>query len=362
MAITQTDIWNVFGSDISKLTDSDRLLVKAADGSNAVLILVSQARAYLTAQIQPSISSDGNWYIGGTNVNVKAKGETPHLGADDSGIYYYLDSETVSGTITKHVILPRNDFYVNLSTLTDEQYNALVTNVVNTFNTKLETEIVSAVNAANNAAASANTQSERAKGYADKGVLNADTSVAYGENNRVHNANYTAVYRSLVDNNTSKDLTDTTKWAVEIDTSKEAASEAKAITDAASAAVANANTAASNANAATKSATDAAASATAASIPSDYTSGISEGIAHDEGDADSNRDNYNSDEIGDAHATTLTIDEPYKVCGQSSILTGASAPTSIIPDFTGQIYIDIANGNAYIAVYNSTPTNWVKIN
>ena len=154
MAITQTDIWNVFGSDISKLTDSDRLLVKAADGSNAVLILVSQARAYLTAQIQPSISSDGNWYIGGTNVNVKAKGETPHLGADDSGIYYYLDSETVSGTITKHVILPRNDFYVNLSTLTDEQYNALVSNVVNVFNKKLEDEISTSVNAANALSAS----------------------------------------------------------------------------------------------------------------------------------------------------------------------------------------------------------------
>ena len=167
MAITQTDIWNVFGSDISKLTDSDRLLVKAADGSNAVLILVSQARAYLTAQIQPSISSDGNWYIGGTNVNVKAKGETPHLGADDSGIYYYLDSETVSGTITKHVILPRNDFYVNLSTLTDEQYNALVSNVVNVFNEKLEDEISTSVNAANTAATNANAQGTRAKGYAD---------------------------------------------------------------------------------------------------------------------------------------------------------------------------------------------------
>ena len=167
MAITQTDIWNVFGSDISKLTDSDRLLVKAADGSNAVLILVSQARAYLTAQIQPSISSDGNWYIGGTNVNVKAKGETPHLGADDSGIYYYLDSETVSGTITKHVILPRNDFYVNLSTLTDEQYNALVSNVVNVFNKKLEDEISTSVNAANTAATYANAQGTRAKGYAD---------------------------------------------------------------------------------------------------------------------------------------------------------------------------------------------------
>ena len=167
MAITQTEIWNVFGSDISKLTDSDRLLVKAADGSNAVLILVSQARAYLTAQIQPSISSDGNWYIGGTNVNVKAKGETPHLGADDSGIYYYLDSETVSGTITKHVILPRNDFYVNLSTLTDEQYNALVSNVVNVFNKKLEDEISTSVNAANTAATNANAQGTRAKGYAD---------------------------------------------------------------------------------------------------------------------------------------------------------------------------------------------------
>ena len=167
MAITQTDIWNVLGSDISKLTDSDRLLVKAADGSNAVLILVSQARAYLTAQIQPSISSDGNWYIGGTNVNVKAKGETPHLGADDSGIYYYLDSETVSGTITKHVILPRNDLYVNLSTLTDEQYNALVSNVVNVFNKKLEDEISTSVNAANTAATYANAQGTRAKGYAD---------------------------------------------------------------------------------------------------------------------------------------------------------------------------------------------------
>ena len=98
-------------------------------------------------------------------------------------------------------------------------------------------------------------------GYTDKGVLNADTSVAYGKNNRVHNANYTAVYRSLVDNNTSKDLTDTTKWAVEIDTSKEAASEAKAITDAASAAVANANTAANNTNTATTAANNAATNA-----------------------------------------------------------------------------------------------------
>ena len=198
-------------------------------------------------------------------------------------------------------------------------------------------------------------------------------------------------YLSLKDNNKGHEVTDTSWWECIIyltgvnnatATANTAASNAdnkaaladassqKADTSAANAdtATANANTAtqtantaASNANAATKSATDAAASATAASIPSDYTSGVSEGIAHDEGEADSNRDNYNSDEIGDAHATTLTINEPYKVCGQSSILTGTSAPTSI-PDFTGQIYIDIANGNAYIAVYNSTSSNWVKIN
>ena len=85
MAITQTDIWNVFGSDISKLTDSDRLLVKAANGSNAVLILVSQARAYLTAQIQPSIGTDGYWYIGGVIVKdssgnpIQTAGQTPTI-------------------------------------------------------------------------------------------------------------------------------------------------------------------------------------------------------------------------------------------------------------------------------------------
>ena len=213
-------------------------------------------------------------------------------------------------------------------------------------------------------------------------------------------------YMSLKDNNKGHEVTDTSWWeciidltgvnkakddantaasnadnkaalantAIEnantaTDSANTAASNADSATAKANTATANCETAASeattattNANSAAKSATDAAASATAASIPSDYTSGISEGIAHDEGDADSNRDNYNSDEIGDAHATTLTIDEPYKVCGQSSILTGTSAPTSIIPDFTGQIYIDIANGNAYIAVYNSTSTNWVKIN
>lgn len=173
------------------------------------------------------------------------------------------------------------------------------------------------------------------------------SGTAYSAMTRICNADRTVTYIAIQDVPSGKELTDTSYWLRELDIAT---------------LVSTLNTSITNANSAAKSATDAAASATAASIPSDYTSGISEGIAHDEGDADSNRDNYNSDEIGDAHATTLTIDEPYKVCGQSSILTGTSAPTSIIPDFTGQIYIDIANGNAYIAVYNSTSTNWVKIN
>ena len=121
-----------------------------------------------------------------------------------------------------------------------------------------------------------------------------------------------------------------------------------------------ANTAASNANAATKSATDAAASATAATVPSDYTSGVSEGIAHDKGEADSNRDNYNSGELGDVHADSLDVDVMPTICKQPMVISGTAAPSQI-PDHTGQIYIDTVNSVAYIAVFNSTTANWKQI-
>ena len=190
-------------------------------------------------------------------------------------------------------------------------------------------------------------------------------------------------YMSLKDNNKGHEVTDTTWWECIIDltgvnkakddantaasnadaaTSKAntAATSANNATASANTATQTANTAASNANAATKSATDAAASATAATVPSDYTSGVSEGIAHDEGEADSNRDNYNSGELGDVHADSLDVDVMPTICKQPMVVLGTAAPSQI-PDHTGQIYIDTVNSVAYIAVFNSTTANWKQI-
>lgn len=197
-------------------------------------------------------------------------------------------------------------------------------------------------------------------------------------------------YMSLKDNNKGHEVTDTTWWECIIDltaannaatnannaasnadtaTSKantaadnanDAANKADTATANANTAATVANTAASNANAATKSATDAAASATAATVPSDYTSGVSEGIAHDKGEADSNRDNYNSGELGDAHADSIDVDVMPTICKQPMVISGTAAPSQI-PDHTGQIYIDTVNSVAYIAVFNSTTANWKQI-
>ena len=309
--LTNGNFWStVFTTPITAINDTDSVLVKAASGTTDTIITAALLRAYLQKGITPSIGTDGYWYIGGVLIK------------DASGNPIQISAEGKTPTIAMKTIGGVKGLYLTYkgSSAEDTDWTLLVTatDLMFTFDDLTDAQKQSFLTYFTDAIANCNTA-----------AANADTATA--------NAN-TATQ-----------------------TANTAAANADTATANANTATQTANTAASNANAATKSATDAAASATAASIPSDYTSGVSEGIAHDEGEADSNRDNYNSDEIGDAHATTLTINEPYKVCGQSSILTGTSAPTSI-PDFTGQIYIDIANGNAYIAVYNSTSSNWVKIN
>ena len=330
--LTNGNFWStVFTTPITAINDTDSVLVKAASGTTDTIITVALLRAYLQKGITPSIGTDGYWYIGGVlikdasgnPIQISAEGKTPTIAMKTIGGVkgLYLTYKGSSAEDTDWTLLvTATDLIFTFDDLTDAQKQSFLT-----YFTDAVANCNTAAANADTATANANTATQTA----NTAAANADTATA--------NAN-TATQ-----------------------TANTAAANADTATANANTATQTANTAASNANAATKSATDAAASATAASIPSDYTSGVSEGIAHDEGEADSNRDNYNSDEIGDAHATTLTINEPYKVCGQSSILTGTSAPTSI-PDFTGQIYIDIANGNAYIAVYNSTSSNWVKIN
>jgi hypothetical protein len=123
--MTQTELWALF-TDISSLDDGDKLLIKTASGSTAGTITAAQARAYLVAQVTPTIGTNGDWYIGTTDLKITAKGDTPHLAADTVGVYYYFDSETSGGNIVKHYLINRSEFEIRLDDLTTDQYNALV--------------------------------------------------------------------------------------------------------------------------------------------------------------------------------------------------------------------------------------------
>jgi hypothetical protein len=126
--MTQTELWALF-TDISSLDDGDKLLIKTASGSTAGTITAAQARAYLAAKIVPTIGTNGDWYIGTTDLKITAKGETPHLATDTTGVYYYLDSETSGTTITKHYLVNRSEFTIDLSQLTTTQYDNMVSAV-----------------------------------------------------------------------------------------------------------------------------------------------------------------------------------------------------------------------------------------
>jgi hypothetical protein len=126
--MTQTELWALF-TDISSLDDGDKLLIKTASGSTAGTITAAQARAYLASKITPSIGNNGNWWMAGTDLGISAKGETPHLATDTTGVYYYLDSETSGTTITKHYLVNRSEFTIDLSQLTTTQYDNMVSAV-----------------------------------------------------------------------------------------------------------------------------------------------------------------------------------------------------------------------------------------
>ena len=132
MAITASDILPVFSTEVSAVQDTDKFLMHLSSGSTAGEALATQVRAYLTAKIAPSIGSDGYWYLGGVKLvdsngkGITAKGDTPIMGRDDVGVYYYFASDT-----TKNYMVYMEDFNVSLKDLTTDQYNSLVAAVAN---------------------------------------------------------------------------------------------------------------------------------------------------------------------------------------------------------------------------------------
>lgn len=90
------------GDISSQLTKASRLVL-STDGfwiqtggdsqgnGQSVLIPAEFVRAYLTNGISPSIGEDGNWYINGKNLGVKAEGVTPQLRGGTLGIEVSYD-------------------------------------------------------------------------------------------------------------------------------------------------------------------------------------------------------------------------------------------------------------------------------
>lgn len=66
------------------------------------------------------------------------------------------------------------------------------------------------------------------------------------------------------------------------------------------------------------------------------------------------------DNLGDARARSLTLDTMLQICGSKLILSGQVAP-AIAPDFVGQTYEDTSNMLHYVAIGNSSVSDWVAL-
>lgn len=119
------------GDISSQLTKASRLVL-STDGfwiqtggdsqgnGQSVLIPAEFVRAYLTNGISPSIGEDGNWYINGKNLGVKAEGVTPQLRGGTLGIEVSYDK----GQTWKTAVL-YSDMDIDLDEL-EKQYKKTV--------------------------------------------------------------------------------------------------------------------------------------------------------------------------------------------------------------------------------------------
>lgn len=90
----------------SQLSTASRLVVSTdffwvytASGLQ-VKIPAEFVRAYLSEGLKPTISSDGNWVIGGESTGVKAEGVTPKLRGGNEGIEVSYDNGSTWSMLT----------------------------------------------------------------------------------------------------------------------------------------------------------------------------------------------------------------------------------------------------------------------
>lgn len=188
------------GDISSQLTKASRLVL-STDGfwiqtggdsqgnGQSVLIPAEFVRAYLTNGISPSIGEDGNWYINGKNLGVKAEGVTPQLRGGTLGIEVSYDK----GQTWKTAVL-YSDMDIDLDEL-EKQYKKIVEGEqqrVEHENTRISNEntrqaneqtrqskVAASITNANDAAAEAKKQAESASAAAAQA-----NGVATNESNR----------------------------------------------------------------------------------------------------------------------------------------------------------------------------------
>ena len=158
------------GDISSQLTKASRLVL-STDGfwiqtggdsqgnGQSVLIPAEFVRAYLTNGISPSIGEDGNWYINGKNLGVKAEGVTPQLRGGTLGIEVSYDK----GQPWKTAVL-YSDMDIDLDELEKQYKTAIDKANTATKNANDATALAhTATTAANNASSDAQTaESQRA--------------------------------------------------------------------------------------------------------------------------------------------------------------------------------------------------------
>ena len=165
----------------SQLTTASRLVVSTdffwvymASGSQ-VKIPAEFVRAYLTDGITPTVNSNGNWEVNGTDTGVKAEGITPKLKSADDGIKVSYDGGTTWTTLVLY-----SDMDIGLDKLVEE-YQKIVDSEQSRADAEAarqtaETERVSAESARAEAESTRVTEAKASKDACDAATAKANTA------------------------------------------------------------------------------------------------------------------------------------------------------------------------------------------
>lgn len=123
------------GDVSAQLTKASRLAVStdsfwvqtggdSAGNGQSVLIPAELIRAYLVENVSPTVGDNGDWYVNGKDLGIKAEGATPKLRGGTYGIEVSTDGGTTWTEVVPYTsIAPQG---VKMVALSQDDYDALV--------------------------------------------------------------------------------------------------------------------------------------------------------------------------------------------------------------------------------------------